>query len=166
MLCFSHCSLWNEFCIGQSHFVVKTYLNTKKYSLIPSKLLSDDTVFFYLVMVRHGWASCGLDCFWIFPIMLSSDANVVIRWSITAVIDLCKCLSIGKSSCPKLAPALPALFSNILDHGHDGVALCRDACVWFRKTTTRWLFSSISYVGLHYKHTAHCYMVSFRIFYL
>lgn len=57
------------------------------------------------------------------------------RWGITAVIDPCKCLSIGKSSCPSLVPALPALFSTttILHHGHRGVrraALDRDICMW------------------------------------
>lgn len=67
--------------------------------------------------------------------MLPNDANVMMRWGIAAIIDLCKCLSIGKSSCPLLVPALPALFSttSILDYGHWGVkraALHRNVCMW------------------------------------
>lgn len=39
---------------------------------------------------------------------LSTAVNVIMRWGITADIDPCKCLAIGKSSCPSLVLALPA----------------------------------------------------------
>ena len=71
--------------------------------------------------------------------MLPSDANVMMRWGITAVIDPCKCLSIAKSSCPSLVPACSTT-NIIIDIRELGELLWTEmsACDFRQKAAQRW----------------------------
>lgn len=87
-----------------------------------------------VVIIVSDTAELAVDCLNLSNNMLPNDANIMSR-GITAVIDLCKCPSIGKSSCALLLPALPALLSatSILDHGPGGVRRETSTCDCFLK---------------------------------